>query len=83
MTNQHLRDLAYEPYSCVRSRHTYFVNGYKFHTDEWNVGKKTINSGVVVQGEGTSDFYGVIKHIYELQYNTTTYPKKVVLFYCN
>ena len=25
----------------------------------------------------------VIQHIYELEYNTTTYPKRVVLFYCH
>ena len=29
------------------------------------------------------DFYGVIQHIYELEYNTTTYAKRVVLFYCH
>ena len=29
------------------------------------------------------DFYGVIQHIYELEYNTTSYPKRVVLFYCH
>ena len=45
-----------------------------------------INSGVHVKGltEGaTEDFYRVVQHIYELEYNTITYPKRVVLFYCN
>ena len=28
-----------------------------------------------------NDFYGIIQHIYELEYNTTTYPKWVVLSY--
>jgi len=45
-----------------------------------------INSEIHVKGVtkgGTYDFYGVIQHIYELEYNTTSYPKRVVLFYCH
>jgi len=70
---------------CVKEWHTYFVNGYKFHTNAWSNGKKTINCGVYVKGlteGGYDDFYGIIHKIYELEYNTSTYPKKVVLFYC-
>ena len=51
---------------------------------EWR--EKTINSGVHVKGLtkwAADDFYGVIQHIYELEYNTATYPKWVVLFYCH
>ncbi|XP_052724112.1 uncharacterized protein LOC128193952 [Vigna angularis] len=84
--NQHLRDLSLGPLRCVKEWHTYFVNGYKFHTHAWSQGKKTINSGVHVKGlteGGEDDFYGVIKHIYELEYNTSTIEKKVVLFYCD
>ena len=58
----------------------------KFHTQAWTEGKKMINSGVHVKvlTEGAADdFYGVIQHIYELEYNTTSYPKRVVLFYCH
>ena len=43
-----------------------------------------VNSRVHVKGlteGGANDFYGVIQHIYELEYNTTSYPKRVVLFY--
>jgi len=64
--------------------HTFFLNGYKFHTHAWSVGKKTINSGIHVKGlieGGKDDFYGVIQHIYELEYNSSTSDKKVVLFY--
>ena len=85
MRNQHLRDLSYGPMSCVKEWHTYFVNGYKFHTQAWTEGKKTMNSGVYVKGlteGGEDDFYGVIQHIYELEYNTTSHFKRVVLFYC-
>jgi len=68
---------------CVKKWHTYFVNGYKFHTNTWNKGKKTINSGVYVKGltkEGEDDFYGIIHKIHELDYNTSNKPKKVLLF---
>ncbi|KAH1253813.1 hypothetical protein GmHk_04G010384 [Glycine max] len=38
--NQHLKDLSYGPMSYVKEWHTYFVNGYKFHTQAWSEGKK-------------------------------------------
>ncbi|XP_052722652.1 uncharacterized protein LOC128197658 [Vigna angularis] len=84
--NQHLRDLSLGPLRCVKEWHTFFANGYKFHTHAWSQGKRTINSGVHVKGlteGGQDDFYGVIKHIYELEYNSTTTEKKIVLFYCD
>jgi len=62
------------------------VNGYKFHTNAWSKGEKTINSGVHVKGliEGGEDnFYGIIHKIYELEYNISNKPKKVVLFCVN
>ncbi|XP_058776694.1 uncharacterized protein LOC131651025 [Vicia villosa] len=74
------------PSQRVNKWHTYFVNGYKFHTEEWSVGKKTVNSGVVVKGVtegGEDDFYGVITHIYELVYNYMDSENKVFLFYCD
>jgi hypothetical protein len=79
---EHLRALANGPRRMVKEWHTYFVNGYKFHTKSWTMGKKTINSGVYVKGVGDGgedDFYGVIKHIFELSYR---YDNNVVLFYC-
>ena len=82
----HLRNLSEGPIKRVNKWHTYFVNGYKFHTDEWTEGKKTINSGVFVKGVtdgGEDDFYGVITHIYELEYNYLDSKNKVVLFYCD
>ena len=76
--NQHLKDLLYGPMSYVKEWDTYIVNGYKFHIQAWIEGKKMINSGFHVKGlkkGGTYDFYGVIQHIYEPEYNTTCYPK--------
>ena len=85
LINQELRDLANWPMRCVKEWHTYFVNGYKFHTNERSKGKKTINCGVYVKGlreGGYDDFYGIIHKIYELEYNICTSPKKVLVFYC-
>ncbi|XP_058746931.1 uncharacterized protein LOC131619910 [Vicia villosa] len=65
----HLRNLSQGPIQSANEWHTYFVNGYKFHTHTWTEGKKTINSGVFVKGVtdgGEDDFYGFVKHIYEL-----------------
>lgn len=48
--------------------------------------EKTINNGVYVKGiikGGEDDCYGIIQHIYELEYNTLSYHKKVVVFYCD
>jgi len=70
----------------VKEWHMYFVNGYKFHTNAWSKGKRTINTGVYVKGlteGGENDFYGIIHKIYEQEYNTSNKPKKVVLFCVN
>ena len=86
MTNQHLRDLSLGPLIEVKQWHTLYVNGYKFHIDAWSQGKKTTNSGVYVKGltdGGEDDFYGIIKHIYEIEYNTSSTLKKVFVFYCD
>ncbi|CAK8536824.1 unnamed protein product [Lathyrus sativus] len=45
----HLRNLFKGPIQSANEWHTYFVNGYKFHTETWTKGKKTINSGVFVK----------------------------------
>ena len=61
------------------------MNKYKFHTETWTEGKKTINNGVFVKGVtngGEDDFYGFVKHIYELVYNYLDSENKVFLFYC-
>ncbi|XP_052727401.1 uncharacterized protein LOC128194922 [Vigna angularis] len=44
-TVQELRHLSNWPMRCVKEWHTYFINGYKFHTHEWSKGKKTSNCG--------------------------------------
>jgi hypothetical protein len=83
VTDPNLISLAWGPESKAITWHKYFINGYKFHTEAWAQGKKTINSGVYVNGftgGGEDDFYGVIQHIFELQYHK--FPYKIALFYC-
>ncbi|PNX55394.1 hypothetical protein L195_g049023, partial [Trifolium pratense] len=63
---QHLRNLSDGPVSNVKQWHTYFVNGYKFHTHGWTEGKETVNSGVCMKGvteNGEDDFYGMVRSI--------------------
>jgi hypothetical protein len=61
----------------------YFVNGYKFHTQDWSHGKKTTNCGVHVKGltnGGEDDYYGIIQNILQLEYND--FDDKITLFHC-
>ena len=47
------------------------VNGYRFQTHKHRIGrpnKKTINSGVVCQGDDGLHYYGIVEGIYELNY---------------
>jgi hypothetical protein len=83
VSNTNLISLAWGPESNAISWHKYFINGYKFHTQAWTQGKKTTNSGVYVKGVtegGEDDFYGVIEHIFELEYHALSH--KIALFYC-
>ncbi|CAK8567794.1 unnamed protein product [Lathyrus sativus] len=82
----HLRNLSEDLIQSANKWHTYFVNGYKFHTETWTEGKKTINSSVFVKGVtdgGEDNFYGFVKHIYKSVYNYLDSENKVVLFYCD
>ncbi|KAI5412579.1 hypothetical protein KIW84_057298 [Lathyrus oleraceus] len=59
----HLRNLFEVHVQSVNEWNTYFVKGYKFHTETWTEGKKTINTGMFVKGVtygGEDDFYGVV-----------------------
>jgi len=79
-----MKPLAWGPNSSVTSWNMYFVNGYKFHTKAWSEGKKTTNYGVHIKGvteRGQDDFFGVIKHIYELEYLGLS--KNIPLFFCD
>ena len=60
----------------------YFINGYKFHREEWSKGKKTNNSGVWVKGEGDINYYVVLQEIIELEYVVGWPKKKLETFRC-
>ncbi|WMV45175.1 hypothetical protein MTR67_038560 [Solanum verrucosum] len=79
---QFLRDISWGPDHRVRIMSKYFINGYKFHTEEWSKGKKTNNSGVWVKGEGDINYYGVLQEIIELEYIVGWPKKKLVIFRC-
>ena len=66
--NQHLKDLAWGPMRQVKTWQKFFVNGYLFHVDSLAEYKKTCNSGVCVKGEGSSEFYGKLNEVIQLQY---------------
>ncbi|CAL5207039.1 unnamed protein product [Lathyrus oleraceus] len=83
VTNQDIIALSRSPASMAISWNMYFINGYKFHTEGWSKGRKTSNCGVHVKGlaeGGNTDFYGIIKHIFELDYFGLKH--KIPVFYC-
>ena len=80
--------LACGPDLRVRSYSTCVVNGVRYCTVERDKNKKTQNSGVACAGAYRSemiDFYGTLKEIIELQYNTKDDGAKrtVVVFRCD
>ncbi|CAI9275711.1 unnamed protein product [Lactuca saligna] len=48
---KHLEPLANGPSKDARSYNGYFVNGYKFHTQEYGKGRATNNYGLCMRGE--------------------------------
>lgn len=52
----------------------YFVNEYKFHTQNLGFGKSSMNSGVCIRGSCYNDFgrdyYGMLDEIMELEYES-------------
>ncbi|KAK6791438.1 hypothetical protein RDI58_010519 [Solanum bulbocastanum] len=62
----------------------YYVNGFKFQSEEVSRNKKANNSGVYIQGDvdgtdQTIEYYGVILEIIEVRYSGWP-TKKIVLF---
>ena len=54
----------------LRKCHThtmYFINGYRFQTEERSSGRATYNSGVCVESE-YEEYFGRIKEINEIEY---------------
>nr|KAJ0196411.1 hypothetical protein LSAT_V11C700384790 [Lactuca sativa] len=82
---KHLEPLANGPSNNARSYNGYFVNGYKFHTQEYGKGRATNNYGLCVRGEiyngEESDYYGLLDEILEIDYYGIG-CSTVVLFKC-
>ena len=77
--------MSYGPSKLVRCYNGYIVNGYRFHTKEYNENKSTMNCGVCVKGssynENELDYYGIVEEIIELTYIGT--HNKLFLFKCH
>jgi hypothetical protein len=61
--------LSLGPERKVKCYNKYFINGYVFHTEEYEHGRKTYNSGVCVKGstcnEFEVDYYGKLEEVVE------------------
>ncbi|KAL0325015.1 UNVERIFIED_CONTAM: hypothetical protein Sradi_5070800 [Sesamum radiatum] len=80
-----LKSLYWRPEQLVKTWPCYFVNGFNFHTEDYNVGKSTINCGVRVKSSSyrdrDNDFYGMLEEIIDLDYPLNN-DLHVVLFKC-
>lgn len=83
--NQFIIDLAAGPLNIVESYPMYFVNGYKFHSIEYESNKTSMNSGVCIKGtnysESSVDYYGRLIEVLILEYPRLPI-KKTTLFKC-
>jgi hypothetical protein len=79
--------LSCEPRLRVRIFSACLVNGVRFHTAEREKNRRTQNSGIMVEGTHDNqdvDFYGSLKEIIELRYNSDSDGHRtVVLFRCD
>ena len=85
IVNVSYKKLAFCPYFKNRICPVMFVNGFKFHTEEYGKKKTTVNSGVCVKGgnddDNIKDYYGVLEEIIELTYSVVP-DLKTFLFRC-
>ncbi|KAI9120320.1 hypothetical protein K1719_007353 [Acacia pycnantha] len=78
-----LRSLSIGPLKVVNRYSMFIGNGFRFHTKDRAIGKKTQNNGVMVKGDDINadkEYYGVLDHIYELSYIGN---RKIYLFKCH
>jgi len=76
--------LSLGPKRNVKCYNRYFINGYVFHTEEYEHRRKIYNNGVCVRGSTCSefkvDYYGKLEEVVELQYHNK--QNKLFLFNC-
>ncbi|CAN6222944.1 unnamed protein product [Urochloa humidicola] len=79
--------LSCEPDLRIRIYSGCLVDGVRYHTLDREKNRRTQNSGVMAEGshdEDYIDFYGQLKEIIELQYNSDlSVSRTVVLFRCD
>ncbi|KAI3879606.1 hypothetical protein MKW92_034228, partial [Papaver armeniacum] len=69
-----LYSLSQGPAKECLSYNGYIINGFRFHTREWESRRKSQNSGLCVPredegvAEDENDFYGVVNNIIEARY---------------
>ncbi|KAL6523518.1 hypothetical protein OROGR_017121 [Orobanche gracilis] len=81
---EEIRTLSLGPLKHVKCYTGCMVNGYKFHTQSREEGRKTQHSGVVVPGSygnNMIDYYGVLQDVLELEYLGD--GKRVLVFKCD
>jgi len=85
--NEELYALASQPDLRLRIFLGCIVDGVRYHTVDRESSRRTQNSGVMVEGSHNGediDFYGQLKEVIELQYNSDTNSQRtVVLFKCD
>ena len=81
-----IKDLAKGPLYRAKSFSGYYVNGYKFHTEERGSNSGAMNSGVCIKGSSHNvnelEYYCRLQDILELEYPALPI-KRIVLFKCS
>jgi len=79
-----LSSLSLSPKRKFKCYNGYFVNGYVFHIEEYEDGRKTYNIGVCIKestcNEVRVDYYGKLEKVVEFQYHRE--QNRVFLFKC-
>ncbi|XP_070008973.1 uncharacterized protein LOC107821067 isoform X2 [Nicotiana tabacum] len=81
--NEELINLVVGRAPMVNRYSRFVVNGFRFHTRDLEMRRKTQNSGVLVRGDDSDsnkEYYSVLEYIYELSYIGN---RKVYLFKCH
>lgn len=85
-SNQFIVDLAAGPLEAVDSYQVYFVNGYKFHSVNYESNRSSSNSGVCLKGtnfaDSSSDYYGSLTEVITVEYPRLPI-KRTTLFKCD
>ena len=81
-----LKDLAKGPLHYVKTYSGYYVNGYKFQTEERCRNSRATNNGLCIKGSSHSstelEYYGRLEEVLELEYPALPI-KRTVLFRCS